>query len=83
MPKMSGMELIKHIREINADVPIIVVTSYKQDAVRKALRPLEKDCNLLFGINYFILEKPLMADNVKELVIKILDIERADCGVYN
>lgn len=70
MPKMSGVELIKHIREINAEVPIIVATSYKQDAMRKTLRSLEKDCNLLFGINYFILEKPLMPDSVKALVIK-------------
>lgn len=74
MPKMSGMDTIKEIREINFDIPIIIVTSYKADAVKKTLRSLEKDCNLLFGINYFILEKPLTVDMINKSVGNALNI---------
>ena len=76
MPKMSGMDTIKEIREINFDIPIIIVTSYKADAVKKTLRSLEKDCNLLFGINYFILEKPLTVDMIKKSVDNALNISK-------
>ena len=76
MPKMSGMDTIKEIREINFDIPIIIVTSYKADAVKKTLRELEKDCNLLFGINYFILEKPLTIDMINKSVNNALNISK-------
>ncbi|UJP05371.1 MAG: EAL domain-containing protein [Nitrosomonas sp.] len=74
IPSMPGMDLIKSIREMNANIPLIVVTSFKQDAVRKALRTLDPKLNLLPDINYLILEKPLTADHIQGFVSKILSI---------
>lgn len=31
MPNMNGVDLIKHIRQINQDVKIIVISAYKED----------------------------------------------------
>lgn len=72
MLNISGTGLAKAIREVARDVPLVVISSLKPDAVRKMLRLLEKDCNLLYGINYFILEKPLTVEGVGELTRKIL-----------
>lgn len=72
MPNMSGVDAIKAIRKINFDVPIIVITSFKLDAVRKTIQVLEKDHNLLYGINYFVIEKPLTAKNIEEHINKII-----------
>jgi CheY-like chemotaxis protein len=72
MPEISGVDLVQKICQINHEIPIVVVTSFKEDAVRSALRTLEQDHNLLYGINYFVLEKPLVPENVKELIQKLL-----------
>ncbi|MCE5180845.1 MAG: EAL domain-containing protein [Betaproteobacteria bacterium] len=72
MPDLSGVDLVKALCEANRDVPIVVMTSNKPDAVRKTLRPLERDHRLLYGINYFILEKPLTIEGIRELTHKIL-----------
>ncbi len=71
MPNMSGVDLVQAIRVENRDVSIVAVTSLKTEAVRNALRALEKECNLLYGINYFILEKPLTIEGMAELTSKI------------
>lgn len=72
MPNMSGVDLIKAIRKINPDVPIVVISSYDIESMRKTLRPLEKKHNLFYEINYFILEKPLMIESIKEIISKII-----------
>ena len=71
MPNMSGMDLIEEVYKVNPGVPIVVSTAFKMDAVRKTLRTLEKEYNLLYGINYFILEKPLGIEVIKDLIKKI------------
>ena len=71
MPQMSGMDLIQEICRINQRILIAVITSFKQDATRKSLRSVEKKFNLLFGINYFILEKPVTAEDIKILIGKL------------
>ena len=47
MPKMSGLDLINEIRAINPTVPCVVISGHKADAVRKTLKPMEKQHNLL------------------------------------
>ena len=68
MPEISGLDLIQEICSINPGIPIAVITSFKQDATRKALQHIEKNYNLLFGINYFILEKPVIVEDIKSLI---------------
>lgn len=72
MPNMSGLDLIKAIRETNPDVPVVVISSHDVESMRRTLRPLEKKHNLLYEINYFILEKPLMVESIKEIIGKII-----------
>ena len=71
-PNMSGVDLIKAIRKTNPDVPVVVISSYDVESMRRTLRPLEKKHNLLYEINYFILEKPLMVESIKEIIGKII-----------
>jgi len=37
MPKMTGIEAAKLIREIDADIPVIAVTAYAQDTDREKI----------------------------------------------
>jgi len=37
MPKMTGIEATKLIREIDADIPVIAVTAYAQDTDREKI----------------------------------------------
>lgn len=71
MPQISGMDLIQEICRINPKIPIAVITSFKKDAARKALRPVEKKYHLMYDINYFILEKPVIAQDIKALIGKL------------
>ena len=71
MPKMSGVDLLKAIRATNQHIPIIVITSYKTDAMRKTLRTLEKDYHIRHDINCFIIEKPLTIKNITKIINKI------------
>jgi len=71
MPNMSGIDLIKGIRACCQEVPIVVITAYKFDHVRKSLKPVEVECRVFYGINFFMLEKPLSADDITDLTNKI------------
>ncbi len=71
MPKISGIDLIKGIRECCREAPIIVITAFKYDHVRKALKPIEKECGLIPGINYFVIEKPLSAEAISNITNKL------------
>lgn len=71
MPQMSGIDLIQEICQINPKIPIAVITSFKKDATRKVLRPVEKKYRLLHNINYFILEKPIIAEDIRALLSKL------------
>ncbi len=72
MPEMSGVELIRRICQFDYKIPIAVVTSFKQDAARQALHELEQDYKLTYDIDYFIIEKPIIIDKLKELLRKLL-----------
>lgn len=72
MPNVSAADITKAIREVARNVPLVVMTPLKTNTVRQMLRQLEKDCNLLYGLNYFILEKPLTVEGVRVLTRKIL-----------
>ncbi len=71
MPNMSGIDLVKAIRKFSWETPIAVITAYKPDAVRKTFKALEKECNLIQGINYFIIEKPLSEGVIRQITQKL------------
>lgn len=71
MPQMSGVDVVQEICRISPKIPIAVITSFKQEAARKSLLLVEKEFNLLFGINYFILEKPVTVDDIKTMIDKL------------
>lgn len=71
MPGLSGMELVKAIREVNSEVPIILITAYQRDAVIRNFKAMEKTCHLLAGINYFVLEKPVLPSGIKDIMSRL------------
>lgn len=68
MPKMTGDVLVKKIRSIRSDMPIIVCSGYSEDAERE---------DLLTDENYLFMEKPIiiqrLAKNIAKLCGKFLD----------
>ena len=68
MPYLSGTEVIKHIREMGIDTPVIVITAYA--TVKNAI-----ECTQMGAVAY--LQKPFTADKVKA-VLKDYFMERED-----
>lgn len=68
MPYLSGTEVIKHIREMGIDTPVIVITAYA--TVKNAI-----ECTQMGAVAY--LQKPFTADKVKA-VLKDFFMERED-----
>ena len=63
LPNLSGIELVRKVRGLDREVPLIIITSHRSEAILKTFKPLEKELNLLHGINYFIMEKPLTEES--------------------
>ncbi|MCJ7603863.1 MAG: ATP-binding protein [Desulfobulbaceae bacterium] len=64
MPYLSGEELVKEIRTIRPDVPIILCTGYSTQMDEKKARSL--------GINEFAF-KPILMKDLAKLIRKVLD----------
>lgn len=62
MPGMSGLELIRSIRDISEDIPIIVMSGYEEFEYAK-------EC-LRYGVKDYLL-KPVDQDNLSELLLTI------------
>jgi EAL domain-containing protein (putative c-di-GMP-specific phosphodiesterase class I)/CheY-like chemotaxis protein len=71
MPNMSGIDLVKEVRRCCRGTTIIAISAMKSDHVKRALKPLEKDYDLIPGVNYFVLEKPLSADALVRITDKV------------
>ncbi|MEA3499313.1 MAG: hybrid sensor histidine kinase/response regulator [Campylobacterota bacterium] len=63
MPKVSGIEMIKRIREISYDVPIIITSAFGDE------RSLKQIVNL--GVDGF-LNKPLVLDDLLKIIERVL-----------
>ncbi|MEG1648921.1 MAG: response regulator, partial [Rikenellaceae bacterium] len=61
MPLMDGLEAVKHIKEINSDVPIVVLTAFAYDN--------DKQLALEAGCNDYV-TKPIDSKKLLELVQK-------------
>jgi DNA-binding response OmpR family regulator len=55
MPGFDGLELVKGVRYLNPDVPIILMTAYGSESVRKQA--------LQIGVDHY-LDKPFGADDM-------------------
>lgn len=66
MPGFSGLELIKGVRYLDGNVPIILMTGYGSDATRQEAEAM--------GVSYY-LEKPFDMDDLLEVVFQILPNE--------
>ena len=58
MPGMNGVETLREIRKMNADVPVYVVTAFHTEYFTE-LNSAQKD-----GINFELLQKPVSSDQI-------------------
>ena len=63
MPRMDGLELLRHTREIDADIPIIIVTGHGDIAM--AVQAIRDGA-------YDFIERPYEADRLREMVTRAL-----------
>lgn len=62
MPEISGTGVLKHIRSLDIDTPVIIMTAFA--TVKNAI-----DCTKLGAVAY--LQKPFTADKVKNLLFEL------------
>ena len=63
MPRMSGREVYKAIRKINPNTPVIVVTGWEPEAVRREFNDIAANV---------VLKKPFDVDEVLDLVSELI-----------
>ncbi len=63
MPEMDGFKLIEEIREINKNIPIIVISGYIDNETIRKIKQI--------GANEYI-EKPFSIKEVKTAIIRII-----------
>lgn len=61
MPEMGGIEFIKYVRQIDKNIPIVVVTAYFDNET--------KADSFRAGANYFI-AKPFLVSDIKHVFAK-------------
>jgi FixJ family two-component response regulator len=66
MPKMTGLELAKKVKVLNASIPIILCTGFKEG--------ITEDVKQYVGI-YDILLKPVLARELTEAIQKALEMK--------
>lgn len=72
MPGISGIEVLNHLKKINPNLPVILISAYSEmDLLNKAL---ELHPKALF------LSKPFDLDNVRELVSSMLEFTPSNTG---
>jgi DNA-binding response OmpR family regulator len=63
MPGVSGLDLIKGVRYLDAQVPIILMTGYGSASLRRKAATL--------GVNHYV-DKPFDADELSAMVCELL-----------
>ena len=66
MPEISGTSVLKKMREIGIDIPVIIMTAYA--TVKNAI-----ECTKLGAVAY--LQKPFTAEKVKSVLDEIFSID--------
>lgn len=67
MPKVSGIELINHIRKNSKNEVIVIISCYPE---------YKEELECMHGVFYF--EKPITGSNIEEIILKIMNGE-----IYN
>ncbi|MDQ7053174.1 MAG: response regulator [candidate division KSB1 bacterium] len=67
MPKMTGLELVQNILSIRSDIPIILMSGYKEEKLTKKAQEL--------GVSEFIM-KPILPSHLAKVVRNVLDTYR-------
>ena len=63
MPKMSGLDLLEHIKEKNPDLPVVVISGYALDDDGNSLLSSKADG---------FLNKPFKMSDIQDLLEKVL-----------
>ena len=72
MPKMNGVEMIREIRKIQPDLPVIMMTAFRrEDPMQQALDEIKKrgPCRLV--------HKPFEPQEILQLIEEITDKKRS------
>ncbi|MBF0278326.1 MAG: PAS domain S-box protein [SAR324 cluster bacterium] len=64
MPKMTGVQLAKQIKQIRSDIPIVIMTGFNQEVSEENIPN--------FGIDGFLM-KPFQKEEISQLLRKMLD----------
>jgi CheY-like chemotaxis protein len=70
MPRMGGAEAYEHIRALNADIPLILMTGYSSETVQSQFVKQERSAEALGAI---VIQKPCSVDNLERKVREVLD----------
>jgi CheY-like chemotaxis protein len=63
MPRMSGVELARRIREVKADVPVLLATGYSDEIVKS-------------GAEFAVVPKPYRPQDLAEAIVTLLERHR-------
>jgi two-component system OmpR family response regulator len=74
LPEMSGTEVLRRIRSMNIDIPVVIMTAYA--TVKNAV-----ECTKLGAVAY--LQKPFTADKVKQVLQDIEACENIENNEVN
>jgi len=69
LPDMDGMEILRHIREIRPDIPVIMMTAY--GTIASAMEAMK------LGACDFI-QKPFVPNDIRTLISRVMDREKID-----
>ena len=64
MPQMTGLELVKQIKEIRSDIPVILCTGFSDGLTKEKIQAC--------GISAMVM-KPMIASELAQVVANFLD----------
>ena len=67
MPGMDGIETLKHLREINSEIPVFIITAFQEEYLSNLTEITIKD------LNFELLNKPLDRKRILTSIGKVFD----------
>ncbi|MFT9494619.1 response regulator [Anaerosolibacter sp.] len=72
MPKISGTEVLRRIRELGVQTPVIIITAFA--TIKNAV-----ECTQLGAVAY--LQKPFTTNRIKQVLVEIMGLPRQQVSV--